>query len=386
MITTLHIAELILYILLAINTAYLLLFALASKFYHRRIYPDTSQHARFAVLFPAYKEDKVIISAIQSFLQQDYPQKYYDILIISDQMQESTNEMLRQLPVQVLIADYSESSKAKAMSLAMKATADIPYDAVVIMDADNTTVPNFLSEINRAFQAGQKVIQTHRTAKNTNTDIAILDAASEEINNSIFRSGHIALKLSSALIGSGMAIEAKWFREHVCQLETAGEDKELEALLLKQRIHIEYLEHIYVMDEKTQKKENIKNQRKRWIAAQFDSLSRALPYFFRELLRGNIDYCDKVFQWALLPRIILIFCTFFFTAIVTIIHPYSSIKWWILAFSLFLALFTAIPKQMLNKRLLRAVFQLPSLLFGMVRNLFLLKGVNRKFIHTEHGN
>ena len=42
------------------------------------------------------------------------------------------------------------------------------------------------------------------------------------------------------------------------QLETAGEDKELESLLLKQRIHIEYLEHVHVKDEKTQKKEVIK--------------------------------------------------------------------------------------------------------------------------------
>lgn len=217
-----------------------------------------------------------------------------------------------------------------------------------------------------------------------NTDVAVLDAASEEINNSIFRSGHIALGFSSALIGSSMALEAQWFRQHVPQLETAGEDKELESLLLKQRIHIEYLEHVHVKDEKTQKKEVIKNQRKRWIAAQFDSLSRALPSFPGELLRGNINYCDKVFQWTLLPRIVLIFCTFFFTIIFTIVHPHMSIKWWILSFSLFLALFTAIPKRMLNKRLLQGILQLPSLLAGIVSNLFKLKGVNKQFIHTEH--
>lgn len=268
----------------------------------------------------------------------------------------------------------------------MNATADIPYDAVVIMDADNTAGTSFLSELNPVFQSGARAVQAHRTAKNTNTDIAVLDAASEEINNSIFRSGHIALGLSSALIGSGMALEACWFRQHIHLLETAGEDKEMEALLLKQRIHIEYLEHVYVKDEKTQKKEGIKNQRKRWIAAQFDSLVRALPDFPKELLRGNIDYCDKVFQWTLLPRIILIFCTFFFTILVTLVSPYSSIKWWILAFALFLALFTAIPGHLLNKQLLRAIFQLPSLLLGIASNLFKLKGVNKKFIHTEHGN
>ena len=386
MTTILYIAEIILYTILAINIGYLLLFALASKFYRRRNYPNTPKHNKFAVLFPAYKEDKVILPTIQSFLQQDYPAEFYDIIVISDQMQESTNEALCQLPIRLLTADYTDSSKAKAMNLAMKATADTPYDMIVIMDADNTTDPDFLSEINRAFQAGEKAIQAHRTAKNMNTDVAVLDAASEEINNSIFRSGHIALGLSSALIGSGMALEACWFRQHIHLLETAGEDKEMEALLLKQRIHIEYLEHVYVKDEKTQKKEGIKNQRKRWIAAQFDSLVRALPDFPKELLRGNIDYCDKIFQWTLLPRIILIFCTFFFTILVTLVSPYSSIKWWILAFALFLALFTAIPGHLLNKQLLRAIFQLPSLLLGIASNLFKLKGVNKKFIHTEHGN
>lgn len=298
-------------------------------------------------------------------------------------MQESTNEALRQLPIRLLTADYTDSSKAKAMNLAMKATADTPYDMIVIMDADNTTDPDFcLKSIVPFKQAKSYSGTSHR--QNMNTDVAVLDAASEEINNSIFRSGHIALGFSSALIGSGMALEAQWFRQHVPQLETAGEDKELESLLLKQRIHIEYLEHVHVKDEKTQKKEVIKNQRKRWIAAQFDSLSRALPSFPGELLRGNINYCDKVFQWTLLPRIVLIFCTFFFTIIFTIVHPHMSIKWWILSFSLFLALFTAIPKRMLNKRLLQGILQLPSLLAGIVSNLFKLKGVNKQFIHTEH--
>jgi len=57
------------------------------------------------------------------------------------------------------------------------------------MDADNVTVPEFLSCINRAFDSGVRSIQAHRTGKNLNTDISILDSASEEINNGFFRSG-----------------------------------------------------------------------------------------------------------------------------------------------------------------------------------------------------
>ena len=393
MITILHIAEIILYIILAFNTGYLLLFAIASKFCRPRIYPRTAPGTKFAVLFPAYKEDKVIIPAIYSFLQQDYPRELYDIIVISDQMQESTNEALRQLPVRLLIADYTDSSKAKAMSLAMNATADIPYDAVVIMDADNTAGTSFLSELNPVFQSGARAVQAHRTAKNTNTDIAVLDAASEEINNSIFRSGHIALGLSSALIGSGMALEACWFRQHIHLLETAGEDKEMEALLLKQRIHIEYLEHVYVKDEKTQKKEGIKNQRKRWIAAQFGALRASLPHLPKAFIQGNFDYCDKICQWMLPPRLIQLAGVFGLTFVGLILSLCNgsnewmiAIKWWILSAAQVAAMMLPVPGgRLFTKQVGKAITKMPMLALTMIGNLFKLKGANKKFIHTEHG-
>ena len=381
-----NIIDWILYIPLVFCVCYLLLYAIASKFYRAPQYPEARTLRRIVVLFPAYKEDRVIVASIQSFLEQDYPKELYEIIVISDQMRPETNDALAALPIRLLMANYKESSKAKALAMAMDSIDTNAFDIVVIMDADNITTPDFLSTINRVFDSGIKSVQAHRTGKNLNTDISVLDSASEEINNGFFRSGHNAVGLSAGLSGSGMAFEAEWFHQNVKYLQTAGEDKELEAMLLQQRIYTVYLPDLLVFDEKTQKKEAISNQRKRWIAAQFDSLVRTLPDFPKELLRGNIDYCDKVFQWTLLPRIILIFCTFFFTILVTLVSPYSSIKWWILAFALFLALFTAIPGHLLNKQLLRAIFQLPSLLLGIASNLFKLKGVNKKFIHTEHGN
>lgn len=386
MITVLTIADLVIFVLLALSVGYLLLFAVASRLRRLRPIPETEKRHRFAVLFPAYKEDRVIVQAVHQFLGQDYPTDRYDLIVISDQMQPETNEELRQLPIRLLTAHYQESSKAKALTLAMEATANETYDSIVIMDADNTTSPQFLQELNKGHAAGMKAIQAHRVAKNLNTDVAILDAVSEEINNSIFRGGHVALGLSSALIGSGMAMDAGWFRENVTKLQTAGEDKELEALLLKQGIRIHYLEHVRVEDEKTQKKEVIKSQRKRWLAAQFGSLFAALPDLPSALLKGNIDYCDKIIQWMLPPRIVLLAGVFFFTVLVSILCPVLSLKWWMLSFALIAALSLAIPGYLLNKRLLSALLQVPSLAWMMLATLFKLKGANKKFIHTEHGN
>lgn len=390
-----NIIDWILFTLFALCVGYLLLYAIASKFYRAPRFPDARTFRRFVVLFPAYKEDRVIASSVRSFLQQDYPQELFDIIVISDQMQDATNEDLRSLPIRLLIADYRDSSKAKALTMAMESVSGEHYDIVAIMDADNLTSPDFLAEINRAFDNGARSVQAHRTGKNMNTDISVLDGISEEINNGIFRSGHNALGLSAALSGSGMAFEAEWFRKNVRLLETAGEDKELEVLLLRQRIHTTYLPQIPVYDEKTQKEEAIGNQRKRWIAAQFGILRHSLSDLREAVSKGNMDYCDKILQWMLPPRLIQLAGVFGLTFIFTVIGVWqavqgtgqewtAAIKWWILSAAQIMAMLLPIPGRLLDKRLGKAILRIPMLALATLGNLFKLKGAYKKFIHTEH--
>lgn len=376
----------ILFFFMTLSVGYLLVFAFASMFNCCHPYPAAKKKYRFAVLFPAYKEDKVIESAAHSFLQQEYPKENFDVVVISDKMEESTNLRLKQLPVELLVVDFENSSKAKALNFAMDKLSDREYDMVVIMDADNTVKPDFLQKISNAYEAGANVIQAHRMAKNLNTSTAILDAVSEETNNSIFRKGHVKLGLSSALIGSGMAFEYNWFKENIKKVSSAGEDKELEILLLKQRIYIDYMDNVPVYDEKTQKEEVFHNQRRRWLSAQFASLWEALPDLPEAILSKNFDYCDKIAQWMMLPRVLLIGVIGVFSVATLFINWEWSIKWWILFFTLFLALCMAIPDYLVDKQLKRAIWKIPLLAVMMFFNLFRMKGVNKRFIHTEHGN
>ena len=392
-----NIIDWILYIPLALCVCYLLLYAIASKFYRAPQYPEARMLRRIAVLFPAYKEDRVILASVESFLKQDYPKELYDVIVISDQMRPETHEALQALPIRLLTANYTESSKAKAMTLAMDSIDTDAYDIVVIMDADNMTTPDFLSTINRVFDSGIKSAQAHRTGKNLNTDISVLDSISEEINNGFFRSGHNAVGLSAGLSGSGMAFEAKWFHQQVKYLWTAGEDKELEAMLLQQRIYTVYLPDLLVFDEKTQKKEAISNQRKRWIAAQFGALRTSLPHLPKALLQGNIDYCNKIFQWMLPPRLVQLAgvfgLTFVFTVTGIILSLYNgghewmiAIKWWILSAAQVAAMTLPISgDKLFTKQVGKAILKVPMLAVTMIGNLFKLKGANKKFIHTEHG-
>ena len=66
--------------------------------------------------------------------------------------------------------------------------------------------------------------------------------------------GHNAVGLSAGLSGSGMAFEAEWFHQNVKYLQTAGEDKELEAMLLQQRIYTVYLPTCLCLTRKHKRK------------------------------------------------------------------------------------------------------------------------------------
>lgn len=382
-----HILEIILWLIIAGSVAYVVFFVIISLFYEKEdriaIHAAalSNRMTKFVILFPAYKEDKVIINAVEQFLLQDYPKDLFTVVVISDHMQPETNEKLSKLRVTLLQPTFEKSSKAKAMQFAINNIKG-DFDNVVILDADNIVRPEFLSQLN-VLCCVYDAIQCHRCAKNANNDVAVLDGASEEINNTIFRKAHNRLGLSSALIGSGMCFKYELFKENVFKLNTAGEDREIEALLLHQGVFIKYAPDIHVFDEKVSNQDNFQRQRMRWMTAQIQSLLSQLPKVPEALLYGNINFVDKVIQQALIPRSILIVLLGGISLLITLLVPEWCEKWWILFGLLSLALFIALPSQ-LRIRSFAKVFAIPGLVLRMFKNILHIDHKNTDFIHTEH--
>lgn len=381
--------DIFVFLALLIPVLYVGAFSVASSFRTQKApVPDGIPLYKYMVLFPAYKEDTVIISSVQTFFKQNYPRDFYHLIVISDQMQPETNRQLAATGAEVILADYENSSKTKALRMAILHTEAQPetYDFVVIMDADNLTEPSFLQQVNAAFAPGgkPKALQAHRTAKNINTDIALLDAVSEEINNSIFRKGHNRLGLSASLIGSGMVFNYDWFKKTIFTVGHVGFDKQLEFRLRSERIYIQYMEDIYVPDEKIQKMTHFNSQRRRWIATQAVNLLSGIKQFPGAVAARNLDVLNTVVQWMFPPRLILLGLTFLVACIWTFVQPALSYKWWGLCLAFILLLLNAIPRHLINRRLLKAVIHLPVLFSIMFINLFRVKGADKKFIHTEH--
>lgn len=385
--SVLHSIDIAIWAIIAGSVIYVVFFAIISLFYDKedRIAAHaaalSNRQCKFLILYPAYKEDRVIINAVENFLLQDYPSTHYTVAVISDHMQPETNTYLRHLPITLLEPVFEKSSKAKAMQYAINEVKG-DFDQVVVLDADNVVRPDFLSQLNILCTV-YDAIQCHRCAKNADNDVAVLDGASEEINNTIFRKAHNRLGLSSALIGSGMCFNYELFKKNVFELKTAGEDREMEALLLHQEVFIKYAPEIHVFDEKVSNQDNFQRQRMRWMTAQVQSLLSNLPKIPGAIVHGKINFVDKTIQQALIPRSILIVLLAGISILMTIFMPSWCEKWWALFALLAISLFIALPRQ-LRYRSFAKVLAIPGLVLRMLKNLLHIDHKNTDFIHTEH--
>jgi cellulose synthase/poly-beta-1,6-N-acetylglucosamine synthase-like glycosyltransferase len=328
----------------------------------------------------------VIIATAKDSLLQDYPLDRFEVVIIADSFSEKTLATLHALPIKVVEVSFEKSTKGKALQKAVEATQMDPVDIVLILDADNHMAPGFLHAVNNAFNKGYEVVQGHRTAKNFQTPFALLDACTEEINNHIFRRGHVAVGLPSALIGSGMAFDWNLFVSLLHNIgDTSGEDKEIEFRIVRLRKKVAFLDGAYVYDEKVAKTDVFSKQRSRWLATQVEFFEKYFIEGWIQLFKGNIAFFNKVFQTYLLPRVMLVafsflwlVFTFFFAST---LFNFSLI----LFFGLFISLMIGIPTKWVNKQLLLAFLQIPVAMISILKATLHIGKARKQFIHTPHG-
>ena len=352
-------SDLLLFIIVAITVLYLGIFAIASLINKSHESPRTKKQNRFVVLIPSYKQDAVIEQAVISILSQAYPQRMFDVTVISDHQDEMTNMRLAQYPITLLTPNFEESTKAKSLQYAILNLPEFKiYDIALVLDADNIVEQDFLAKVSDAFEtAATKAIQMHCISRNRDTTAALLGSIFEEINNVIFRRGHINVGLSSALAGSGIAYDFAWFKTNVMKARTAGEDKELEALLLRQEIFIDYFDDIYVYGEKKRTTAKMNQQHGRWASEQFQNFIRNIKFLPGAIFRKQYDLADKIIQWMLVPRTTMMVIILLMSLVLPFIYMTLVIKWWILgALALFIfALATPdyLVKEMWDKTLLQ---------------------------------
>jgi cellulose synthase/poly-beta-1,6-N-acetylglucosamine synthase-like glycosyltransferase len=358
--------DLIFFAIVGLTVAYMGIFALASMFSQHQDVPKTRQENRFIILIPAYRNGASALQTVRSILGQTYPQRLFDVTVIADQLDEMSNFHLAQQPITLLTPNFSKSSRAKSLQLAVNNLPQFKlYDIAVVLNPGNLVEPEFLTQLNDAYEAaGTKAIQCHLVSQNRDTVSARLSAIFEEINNSIFRRGHITLGLSAAAASSAMAFDFNWFKTNIMSTKTSWDDKELEARLLRQHIFVDYFDDIMVYSEKTRSAEDFNRQRRRWLLSHLSTIVRNIRFLPGAILQRHYDLIDKILQWMLMPRMLMMAIILLMGIVLPFIQFTLAIKWWAL-FAIVLFIFAlATPNYLVDDKWDRTFFSVPVILLS----------------------
>ncbi|MEO6315098.1 MAG: glycosyltransferase family 2 protein [Chitinophagaceae bacterium] len=377
------------FIYLAVSIAYFLVIAIAGRFGKLPVYGVSVVKKNIVVVIPSYKEDNVIVDTALKAAAHNYDAAHFEVLVVADKLQPETVARLRQIPVTVLEA--SVNMKSRSVHAALHHLEATNFDIVVILDADNIMGDGCLEKINDAFHHGCEAVQCHRTAKNQQTAVALLDAISEEININLFRRGPAVVGLPAAPIGSGMAFTFSLLKEifsveHI--LSNPGEDREIDMQLMKRKIFMHFIDDAFVYDEKVASSGVFEKQRVRWLEAQLNHIKR---FFDPEMKNApkNITYFFKFFQNLLLPRLLLIMLLglIFLWLGIQLIFSFnvlvpSALYWLTLIIGYALVLVLSVPGRFYTTDTLKAVGQVPVLMLSMIKAIFKMKSGRKEFLHT----
>jgi len=369
----LYVVDWTLFVIVTLTVAYMLFFSLVSLISKNHNVPKAKNQNRFIILIPSYKNDQFIIQTVASILSQNYPQRMFDVVVISDHQSEITNMRLAQYTITLLTPDFEKSSKTKSLQYAILNLPEFKiYDVAIILNADDLVEPEFLDQMNDAYEAaGTKAIVAHKLPRNRDTSSARLSTIFDEINNNIFRRAHINVGLSSALMGSGVAYEFNWFKKHIMKVRTATEDKELEAMLMHQRYYVDYFDNIYLYNVKKREVADFNKQRGRWITDQIRSLAKNIRFLPVAIFRKQYDWVDKIIQWMLLPRSIMFAIIFVMSLTLPFIYLTIAIKWWVVTGIWGFSLAIATPNELVDKNWDKDFITLPLVTIKIISKMII---------------
>lgn len=240
-----------------------------SIFTKKRKYKETDVYHKYGYVIPACNEEDVIGDLIDSINNQDYPKDLMKIYVIADNCTDSTAKVAEEKGAVVLVRDdKSNIGKSYALDYAFKEllNSDKDSEAFFIFDADNIVSASFTKEMNKAYDAGKKVITGYRAPKNFND--SWLSAGSSYMY--LRESRHIhhtrsRLNIGTYVSGTGYLICRSYIEEfNGWPFRTLVEDVEVSAHLTKRGEKIAFVEDAVFYDEQPSKLRGFWRQRLRW--------------------------------------------------------------------------------------------------------------------------
>ena len=136
-----------------------------------RKFKPAKQYHKYAIIVAARNERTVIGNLIDSVKRQNYPKDMLDIFVVADNCTDDTAAIAREMGA-ICYERFNNEHRTKGYALqylveCIRRDYGIDaYEGYILFDADNLLAPDYLEQMNNAFDAGEKIITSYRNTKN----------------------------------------------------------------------------------------------------------------------------------------------------------------------------------------------------------------------------
>ena len=260
-------------------------------FFTRKFKPAKKKH-KYAICIAARNEKYVIGNLLDSIKKQDYPKELLTVFVVADNCDDDTAKIAREHGA---ICYERNDSEHRTKGFALQFLFDNiekdygrnSFEGYFIFDADNLLKSNYISKMNDAFDAGEKIITSYRNTKNFDENWISSTYALHWIRS--VRTNHRArsvLRLATNIQGTGFLFTNEIVSDgwHYTSLT---EDRALTADAVAQGYRISYQDEAEFFDEQPISLKVALRQRLRWSKGHLLAFVESGPYLFMNIFFGK---------------------------------------------------------------------------------------------------
>lgn len=198
------------------------IYIIVGSFKHFKFKGTNYNKHKYGIVISARNESKVIANLINSIKASDYPQDLLKIFVIADNCTDNTAQICRDMGC-IVFERFNKEKVGKGYALNFLFTklhtepefADIIPEAYIVLDADNVIKPDFITEMNKAYDSGYEMATSYRNSKNMGKNWISAGYGywfmheARHLNNS-----RMMLNSSCAISGTGFLVSSKVVKEY----------------------------------------------------------------------------------------------------------------------------------------------------------------------------
>lgn len=262
----------------------------------------SAETGRIAIVIPAHNESASIGHTLESVLAASRADARTDVWVIADNCDDDTAQQAEAAGARVIVRSHAQlRGKGHALEYAFARLTSMEYSWMLVIDADSTLEPGFLSAMRAAMHPDRNALQACYLSTAGNHLRSRVSRLAQWGFNLVRPLARERLGLSCGLMGNGFALRAELLERLPYRAHSVVEDLEYHLLLVNQGERVHFVADALVTGEIADTRDGARTQRTRWEGGRLRMLQEHLPSLLRRTLSGDRAATELLADLLLLP-------------------------------------------------------------------------------------